>query len=515
MNWTPQQLAIFNHCQTTGKSLNVQARAGTGKTATAVEIARRIPGRTLLCAFNKSIADELAAKVASNPRATAQTLHSLGFKLYREIRQRAEVDSHKVPSLSRKLYPWDKKVAGAITDAVGFAKLQGLGLTGCPSPDDEAAWTEIFDEYELWDDIPGGLSPERVLGDAIRVFKESTAMCESVANPVIDFNDMIYAPLLMGMWKPQRYDTVILDEAQDTSETRRRLAQSVLVDGGRFIAVGDNFQCIYGFAGATHNAMDLIKEQFDSVELPLTTTFRCPKSVVEEAKKLVPDYEAAEGNQEGKVSTVEHTEFWGMAGSLNHHDVILCRNTRPLVGIAKRLRADGIPCVVEGMNGKAIISLMLKWGEDMTWGAYCLRLEEYVTKEVEKLMAKGKEEKAEYIQEKAAIIHDLADNPTPDTKLRSVVSQAERMFGMQNGQQAGDVLKLSTVHRSKGREWDRVVLIGRNRYMPSKYAKTDEDKQSERNVEYVAITRAKRELVQVEVPVPPKNGKEEVEWWEL
>ena len=89
------------------------------------------------------------------------------------------------------------------------------------------------------------------------------------------------------------------------------------------------------------------------------------------------------------------------------------------------------------------------------------------------------------------------------------------MFGFQNGQANQDVLKLSTVHRAKGREWDRVILIGRNRYMPSKYAKTEEDMQSERNVEYVAITRAKRELVMVEVPMPPKGGKEEVEWWEL
>ncbi|MGB6501625.1 MAG: 3'-5' exonuclease [Thermoplasmata archaeon] len=513
LTWTTQQLAIFNHCETSRKSLNVQARAGTGKSSTAVEIARRIPGRTLLCAFNKSIADELSTKVSSNPRATAQTLHSLGFKLYREIRQRAEVDSRKVPTLARKLYPYDKKVAGVVADAVGFAKLQGLGLTGCPAMDDEEAWTELFDEYELWDDIPGALSPERVMRDAIKVFRQSVDMCESLVNPVIDFNDMIYAPLLLGMWKPQRYDTVILDEAQDTSETRRILAQSVLVDGGRFIAVGDNFQCIYAFAGATHNAMDLIKEQFDSVELPLSMTFRCPKSVVKEAQTLVPDYEAAEGNPEGAVTTIKHEDFWHMAFS--HTDVILCRNTRPLIGIAKRLRSDGIPCMVEGANGKSIISLMLKWGEDMTWGQYCVRLEQYVNKEVAKLMAKDKEEKAEYIQEKAAIIHDLADHPTPDTPLRSVVAQAERMFGFQNGQQAGDVLKLSTVHRSKGREWDRVILIGRNRYMPSKYAKTKEDMQSERNVEYVAITRAKRELVMVTVPMPPREGKEEVEWWEL
>ena len=61
------------------------------------------------------------------------------------------------------------------------------------------------------------------------------------------------------------------------------------------------------------------------------------------------------------------------------------------------------------------------------------------------------------------------------------------------------VLTLSTVHKAKGREWDRVYLYGRNRYMPSHYAKQAWEMQQENNLIYVAITRAKNELVEVEL----------------
>ena len=75
---------------------------------------------------------------------------------------------------------------------------------------------------------------------------------------------------------------------------------------------------------------------------------------------------------------------------------------------------------------------------------------------------------------------------------------------------------------SKGREWERVFLIGRNAYMPSYYAEKSGNKeamQQERNLMYVAVTRAKKELIDVCVPkkVRGKGRVEEAEadWWEL
>ena len=55
-------------------------------------------------------------------------------------------------------------------------------------------------------------------------------------------------------------------------------------------------------------------------------------------------------------------------------------------------------------------------------------------------------------------------------------------------------------------------MIGRNRYMPSPYAKKEWELQQEENLAYVAVTRAKGELVEVEVPFKKKGS--DLEWWE-
>src|SRR5271155_2694275 len=516
ITWTDQQLAIFHHVETSKQSLIVKARAGVGKTFTGVEIAKRARGKVFFGAFNKSIAEEIQAKVSSNPRCTGGTFHSIAYKLLREIRCRCQVDSRKVSGLTRELHH-DKKIREIMGDAVGFAKLDGLGLDGMPSYKDEMAWRDILESHDMMDEIPASITDEKFIEDCIRVFGRSVEMFEAT-NSVIDFNDMLYAPLYLGSWKPQRFDMVIVDEAQDTNETRLRIAQSILVDGGMMVAIGDDKQSIYQFAGASKNAMGIIKDRMNAVELPLSLTYRCPKQVVELVKPHVPDYEAAPANIDGTIRTIEErdiADFWKLTKSLRGpNDVILCRVTRPLVGIARQLRADGIPCIVEGNSGRAIIALLEKWGTHLTWEQYCTLLGPYVEKECAKFRKGGKEEKAEYLEEKRAIIMDIVGRVDDSTSLTKVIEKVERMFG--TGNEDPSVLRLCTIHRSKGREWDRVVLVGANRYMPSPWAKTEEEMEAEDNLAYVARTRTKNTLVEVDVINRKQEQDADVDgWWEL
>ena len=50
-----------------------------------------------------------------------------------------------------------------------------------------------------------------------------------------------------------------------------------------------------------------------------------------------------------------------------------------------------------------------------------------------------------------------------------------------------------TVHKAKGLEWRQVAILDPWR-MPSKWAITEQDQQQERNIQYVAVTRAMEEL---------------------
>jgi superfamily I DNA/RNA helicase len=50
---------------------------------------------------------------------------------------------------------------------------------------------------------------------------------------------------------------------------------------------------------------------------------------------------------------------------------------------------------------------------------------------------------------------------------------------------------LSTVHKAKGLECDRVFILDKEKTMPSRYAKLPWQRLQEKNLEYVAYTRAK------------------------
>jgi superfamily I DNA/RNA helicase len=69
------------------------------------------------------------------------------------------------------------------------------------------------------------------------------------------------------------------------------------------------------------------------------------------------------------------------------------------------------------------------------------------------------------------------------------------MFGNTKDGEVPQVLTLATIHKSKGREFQRTYLLDMAKYCPSPYAKKDWQMIQETNLEYVAITRAMHELI--------------------
>lgn len=501
-------------------SLNLIARAGTGKSTALMLLVRFIVSlfhpkfqypRIYMGAFNKAISAELDRKMGSIPGVEIGTMHSLGMKLCKNILPgRVELDSRKVSDLARKLAPWNKKYAKVLTQLVGYAKQSGFGVKGCPSLRDKQAWTDMADHYDIWDEVPGEISPERLFNDAYKIYNQSLALCQSESR--IDFDDMILVPLMFGgEYKPEIYDWVLLDEAQDTNQVRRMLAMLVLKTGGRMVAVGDDRQAIYGFAGASHDSMSRIKQVMKSAELPLTITYRCPKAIVAKAQHWVPDIQAHPDAIEGACTVIDHDALW--AYQFTSDDVILCRNTFPLLGIAQRLRKAGVMCVVEGNSGRAIIALASKWGDDIMVGQLLVHLKDYRKEMAIRWTSKNQLDKLEAMNERVDSLEGLADGMELTTPVRKLVNRIEDLFG--NGEDKRDILRLCTIHRSKGREWDRVFWIGPNVYQPSKWAKKDWEILQEDNLCYVAVTRAKKELITVQVPVLQKKDEDDPDWWEL
>eukprot|EP00966_Prymnesium_polylepis_P026297 606671-Prymnesium_polylepis.1 len=144
---------------------------------------------------------------------------------------------------------------------------------------------------------------ERRVFDVTRLLLEKgSALAEQTG--AFDFDDMCYLPVRWGLPFPQ-YDFVFVDEAQDVDTVQRAIIRRVLRPGGRLAAVGDPGQAIYGFRGAGTDSLQLLDKAFDAVELPLTVSFRCSRSVVLAARPFMPRIEAAPTAPEGSVSREE------------------------------------------------------------------------------------------------------------------------------------------------------------------------------------------------------------------
>lgn len=521
LNQQQHQIVEQLHLLRPGQGMNVVARAGTGKTYTVIngvvrEIVASGMGSVVVMAYNKAAANEfdhrlrVLADEEHDERYINQsvvrtgTVHSLGFAALRR--------AHRTRVEGRKLwFLVDDMIDEARESEKGFIRGHGARIRNLVSLGKQAAagirwgveekdkWSELCDHYDVESDDEGGL-----IDYAVKLLKRSNEQVDRI----IDFDDMIYVPLLENL-ELDRFDWVLIDEAQDTNVTRRMLASGMVKEGGHLVAVGDPKQAIYGFTGADSDAMELIAQQFGSVEMPLTVTYRCPKAVVRVANVLVPDLVAHEQNSEGVVRSVEQLspgadgrmyQWFEAEESLGPNDVVLCRNTKPLVETAYSMIRGGLGCMVEGRDiGEGLVQLAQHWKNIKSLGVLVDKVREYQESEVEKALNKKQQAKAQAIEDKCQTLCLIAEKLISDGKLDvlDLVQFVRGLFGDTPEGEKPKVLTLSTVHKSKGREWDRVYVLGRSELMPSKYAKQPWQLEQERNLEYVAVTRAKRELVDV------------------
>jgi DNA helicase II / ATP-dependent DNA helicase PcrA len=514
MTLSLQQSNFCNWVETGNGSALLRARAGTGKTYTLIEALKRIKGASVaLCAYNNKIAKEIDEKVSkAGLRAAVGTFHKFGFAAWRKVapsvklegRGKGNVGYYKFDRIADEL-EIPANLRGFVKQAVSLAKQRAFGVV-CEF-NDPIEWKSLVDHFDLEDALFKDAKEREACSEYRRdalVVEGLRFACKALrrgidmATTVIDFDDMIYMPLI-GQVAVQQYDWVLVDEAQDTNPARRELAKKMLRAGGRAIFVGDDRQGIYGFTGADNDALEIISKAFDCAEYPLTVTYRCPKAVVAVAKTLVPDYEAHPEAPQGSYSVIDEAAF--DATTLNvGEDVILCRNTKPLVQIAFGLIRRGVPCHVEGKEiGKGLIRLVNRYNSVANLAILEERLEAYREREVEKLMNAKKEVQAEGVSDRVdtviAILQSLPAGSTTDD-LRTKI---DSMFADTPSGERPVSVTLMTGHRSKGLEYKRVFLYGRNKYQPSSFARQPWQFRQEENLEYVMLTRAMETLVEVTV----------------
>lgn len=489
---TPQQEQFFRWAREGTGSARLKAVAGAGKTTTLVRAATEyMSGTVALVAYNKSIALELDRRVVeanARHRIKAGTFHSFGFSAWRSVADRGvKVEGRKIITLlAKESVPYE--LQKFVETLVSLAKQHIL----LPTEPDLDRWTEMVEYYNLIEKLNGD---ERLVEDGVALTKRVLAASNAQGREVIDFDDMIYLPVVHDV-PTASYDWVLVDEAQDTNPARRALAAKMLKKGGRFVAVGDPGQAIYGFTGADADAFDQMAEDFGCEDFDLTVSFRCARNIVSFAQRWFPTIEAAPSAPEGTVRAITMNEFGQLpASSFTPDSVVLCRVTKPLVEMAYSLIRRKIGCTIEGRDiGNGLVVLAKKWRSVRTARELAEKLEEWLPGEVARLLKKGRETAAEHLTEQVDALMVILEAVGEEGTVEDVAQEIRKLFADTNGAR---LFTLSTVHKAKGREWERVYLLQRSTHMPSRWARKDWQQEQERNLIYVAVTRAKMELVEV------------------
>lgn len=491
--WSEQQNAIFDwfsgyrckeNCQICNQSqqhLIVRARAGTGKTTTIVEGVKRAPEEFILVtSFGKRIVKELRDRVGGGD---VQTLHGVGNTYIRRAWRglsvvgngwgrgewlTEQVVGKNAPKQIRRLITnLHTKGREIIPLTYSVETLTDLALRFDLVPEDWDEWT-----------LNG-------VATAAHCAMSFAAQNEPDKKIGIDFADMIYLPLVHNL-AAKDYELVVVDEAQDMTLAQLELA--IRSCSGRICIVGDDKQAIYGFRGADTNALDRLKRQLHAIELPLATTYRCGRAIVEVAQRLVPDIRAGVTNGAGVVSWCDAEQLPLVA---KPGDFILSRLNAPLVSICLRLLRSAIPAFMAGRDiGSHIDTIIRRFRLSATTPIETLleQLMKWENREIGKVIANGRQDLIGPIRDKADTIRAFAEDCNT---VGNMLQHCAKVLVSEEDLPAGNYVLCSSVHKAKGLEANTVYVLIESfyRWGPS---------QEEDNCYYVAITRAKESLVWVE-----------------
>jgi len=474
------QTAILDWIAThEGGALVVEAVAGSGKTTTLRMIAgalrdKGIPASEILyLAFGKDLCNEVAPKLAG--LAQARTIHSHGFEGLRKA-FRGRLDFKKGDALREQVLGGDPDLAtlGKGERAVREWALMDLlskalvSISGTSLPEVEY----MVDHYGI--DLDAGWAQprlERLMGASVAMSRRG----------VHSFDDMIAMPAREGL-AVGRYPVVLVDEAQDLSPAQRAVALASVATGGMVIFVGDPRQAIFGFAGATCESIDEIVEATGADVLPLSVTYRCPASHVAMAQRIVPAIQAAPGAAPGTLVEITREEVPSL---VQRGDLMICRRTAPVISMAFRLIANGIAAKVKGRDiGKGLVVLARKVAGKAPMAQFLSRLDSHMDRQ--RALLATKPIRLQMEQDKADALEVIVASQSP-ASLDDLVVRIDGIFNDDGG-----VVTLSTIHKAKGLEADRVFLLDVDRVQLP--ARTEWQAKQEANLHYVALTRSKEAL---------------------
>jgi F-box protein, helicase, 18 len=424
--------------------LKINAFAGTGKTTTLIEITKANENKKYLyLAFNSSIVKEARKKFGTN--VDVYTLHSLAYKAL-EDKPKIRTNDYDMLSIQQILELSDANLS-ICSDIVKVLK------RFCQSDANQ-----IIEVRQYFDKAHSS------------VFEYVKVLWEKMEKREIEVTHDFYLKHFSMNHKAleflsDAYDGFLLDEAQDSNPVTIKIFNALQ---GQKILVGDKYQQIYQFRGSL-NAMEMIKAKY---EFFLTHTFRCSKSVVDEANKVLKNYLGAKkylsSKREDETFEINNVAF-------------IARTNATLIELIDNFKDEE-----DGINITRDVNEIFKTAINLFY--FINEESNKLSKEFQYLKKfSNEDELKDYIED-----YDLIELKTNlkiakryKTYLFTLKKEATSKISPLSN------IVLTTAHASKGLEWDSVVLMKDFKDLDT----VDEDKLvEEANLLYVAITRAKYEV---------------------
>lgn len=478
MKPSKNQKIIYKTFQLTTRNLSIEAVAGSGKTTVLENLLKFVPEdkNALFLAFNNSVVEELKRRIPPKKNIAIKTLHSCGWHLIlQNYGKHAKMNPNKSIAKTEILLR-----RGEINERrqgyYFYVVSRMLDLLRCNvCCNNEKDIMAVANRY--------GINVEEkdiaIIQHALQLSTQDKSQ--------FDFMDMLYVPVTDERIRFQKFDYVFCDESQDFSLLQQVFIKNCLNRAGRLITVGDPHQAIYGFAGADAESYTHLRDlNGKCIKLPLSVSYRCAKNIVIEAQKIVPQITAAPNAVDGIVRAASLTE-------VRDGDWILCRNLKPLVQVYIWLLKNKIKSKIRGKEiGEGILALINKTKAN-TLDQLDNKLQQEQGNLLNKLKNKGVKKplshpRMELLQEQIDVIQCLAEEAKTLTDLKNTL---RNIFSNDT-----KGILLSTIHKAKGLENERIFFLCPE-LIPSRFAVQPWEFEQEENLRYVAVTRAKKELLYV------------------
>lgn len=485
------QKNIFDYIVHEKGNLIIEACSGSGKTTTIIKCIELMPNDStkLFAAFNKDIVKTLKKKIGKDDKIDIRTIHSLGYVMLMNHfgTYRLEMNEYKYSQYMQSDI-FKKKIKLEKTNSSSFSKLFSnikslFQFSRCNLIDTPKGIVSLAEKYAI--DLVGN-EDELV----IDLMNYGISDLNS-----FDFTDLIWLPNVLNLNDNNlKYDFIVVDEMQDVNLAQLNLILKCFKLGTRGIFVGDENQLIYGFTGTDTDSFQQIKNLPNTITLPLSISYRCPKKVVSFVKGYCPTIESKKDAIDGEI--LKDCDI----NEVQNGDAIICRNNAPLFkAYADLIKLGKSPQLLGNDISKNLESIVKstkvkELNQDLNQDGMFSRLYYDLFSIKEKLMKKfgiSEEdaynsqifiEKYDSIQALEILSHGLHTT-------EELINKIHNSF---NGKKKDNII-LTTAHKSKGLEFNNVFIIC-NSLFENDSVKLDWEKNQEKNLAYVAYTRTKNKL---------------------